>query len=920
MRSSNLPPEQAAIQAKCFHPSGEFAEFPKAEIEQSIPERFDKMVRQSPNRIAVKARDQSLTYAELNSKANRLAHTILARRGAGEEPIALLLAKGAPLVIAVFGVLKAGKMYVLLDPAQPTARNRFILDHARASVIITDTERLDLASELVRQGEHVISVVEAGSGSDSENPALAIPPETIAWIHYTSGSTGEPKGVIQTHRNALYKVMHDTNDYHVCARDRLTFPASRGGDMFLALLNGASVFPIEIKEAGFPRLAEHLYRDEITILTSVTSTFRHFVNSFTGDKKFWSLRLIRLIGEPLYKHDVDLFKKHFLPPCILLNRLGSNETGSFCQYFIDHSTPIADGVVPVGYPVEGKDVLLLDDDGKDVGVNQVGEFAVRNSHLAVGYWRNPELTQTAFQSDPAGGENRIYRVGDLGRRLPNGCFLHLGRKDFQVKIRGNRVEIAEVEAALLSCRHIKEAVVVGNEDSSGDKRLIAYFVPDGAPFPTAAEIRAALTMKLPSYMIPSAFVALDKFPLIGIGKVDRAALPPPDGKRPALDIPYVPPRTSVEVEVSRIWADALKIETVGINDNFFDLGGHSLLAINVIARLRKKFGVDLPVRTLFEAPTIAQLAARLETQTQPVVSSNGKFTYSHLIELRNGPNQKPIFCFPYRCGVQGEYTHFLRLAQYMTEYSFYGLQAKAAQSQTPLQATIEELAAEYVREIEEFQPNGPYYLIGDCLGRMEAYETARQLSVRGRKVGLLMLLDAQGPYLAERYWRIGSYSIKNLDRLRRRLLRSRLGNLATATSFHWEESKKLTNGKRWSYLAAKALKKIRDCRWLLEESSAAWSQEPEAALSASEEELLKCVNRARRKYRSNWPSDYRGRIVVIINKQWYGFDRTFGWAGMAGGGIERHAIPGDHISYMLEDVPLVADRLRACLEKAQKEM
>jgi non-ribosomal peptide synthetase component F len=176
VHASNLPPEQTAIQAKCFHPSGEFTEFPKTEIEQSIQERFEKMVRESPNRIAVKARDQSLTYAELNSKANRLAHTILARRGAGAEPIALLLAKGSPLVIAVFGVLKAGKMYVLLDPSQPTARNRFILDHARASVIVTDTERLDLASDLVRQGEQVINVVEAGSGSDSENPALAILP------------------------------------------------------------------------------------------------------------------------------------------------------------------------------------------------------------------------------------------------------------------------------------------------------------------------------------------------------------------------------------------------------------------------------------------------------------------------------------------------------------------------------------------------------------------------------------------------------------------------------------------------------------------------------------------------------------------------------------------------------------------------
>ena len=918
MGIAKLPPEQEAIRAKCFHPRGTFIEFAKEEVEQSIPERFEKMVRESPNRIAVKARDQSLTYAELNSMTNQLARTIVARRGPGEEPIGLLLAKGVPLVVAVFGVLKAGKMYVLLDPSHPTARNRFILDHAQAPVIITDTEHLGLAKGLVREKEQIINAGEPDSGIGSENPALIISPETIAWIHYTSGSTGEPKGVIQTHRNALYKVMRDTNDYHVCPSDRFTFPASRGGDMFLALLNGASVFPVEIKEEGFLGLGECLHREEITILTSVTSTFRHFMNSFNSSKKFPNLRLIRLIGEPLYKHDLDLFKKYFSPSCILLNRLGSNETGNFCQYFIDYSTPLSDGVVPVGYPVDGMDVLLLDDDGKEISGDQIGEFAVRNRHLAIGYWRNAELTRTAFQFDAEGGDKRTYRVGDLGRRLTNGCFVHLGRKDFQVKIRGNRVEIAEVEAALLSCPNIKEAVVVGKEDSSGDKRLIAYLAPARAPFPTAADIRLALAAKLPGYMAPEVYLMMENLPVTGIGKVDRRALPVPDQSRPEMEENYVAPHSPNERIIAEIWSDALKIETVGINDNFFDLGGHSLLAIKVIAQLRKKFGVDVPVRTLFEAPTIAQLAARLE-RTQPLVSSNGKFTYSHLIELRSRPNQTPIFCFPYLCGVQGEYTHFLSLTPYMAEYSFYGLQAKAAHSQTPPHATIEELAAEYVREIEEFQPNGPYYLIGDCLGRTEAYETARQLSLRGKKVGLLMLLDARGPYPADRYWRIGPYSIKDLDRLRIRLMSSRLGALAMATSFHWEESKKLTNGKQWSYLAAKALKMIRDPRWLSEECSAGSPEETEEALSASEEELLECITGARKQYRSNWPSDYRGRLAVIINKQWYGFDRTFGWAGMAAGGIETHAIPGDHISYMLEYVQLVADQLRAWLEKAQKE-
>jgi thioesterase domain-containing protein len=306
-----------------------------------------------------------------------------------------------------------------------------------------------------------------------------------------------------------------------------------------------------------------------------------------------------------------------------------------------------------------------------------------------------------------------------------------------------------------------------------------------------------------------------------------------------------------------------------------------------------------------------------------MVSLNGKANYSHLIELCSGPNQKPIFCFPYRCGVQGEYTHFLRLAKYMEEYSFYGLQAKAADSHTPPHASVEELATNYVREIEDFDPNGPYYLIGDCAGAPEAYETARQLWMRGKTVGLLVLLDARGPYLPGRYWRLGPYSIKDLDILRSRLLSSRFGkgcrNLAAASSLHWQESKKFPNGERWRYLAAKALKRLKTQLGGSQEHSSEPSQESEEVLSASEEELLEHVHRTRSQYRSNWPSDYRGRLAVIVNEQWYGFDRTFGWAESAAGGVETYAIPGDHISYMLENVPLVADRLRACLEKARNQ-
>jgi len=277
-------------------------------------------------------------------------------------------------------------------------------------------------------------------------------------------------------------------------------------------------------------------------------------------------------------------------------------------YFLDEHTPTAGHVLPVGYPAEDKEILLLDEDGAEVGGDAVGEIAVRSRFLSPGYWRRPDLTAAAFRPDPAGGPERIYRTGDLGRRLPDGCLIHLGRKDFQVKIRGFRVEVAEVEGALLSLPTVQEAVVVAREDRPGDRRLVAYLVPTARPAPTVSALRQALAATLPDYMVPAAFVALDTLPKTPGGKVDRRALPAPGRARPALDQPLVAPRTPVEATVGAIWQEVLGLDEIGLHDNFFDLGGHSLAASQVIARVTETCHVDLPLRMLFEAPTVNGLA------------------------------------------------------------------------------------------------------------------------------------------------------------------------------------------------------------------------------------------------------------------------------------------------------------------------
>lgn len=605
---------QQAIKAKCFHPSGTFVEFPIEDVETSIPARFEKIVRMYPDRIAVKTRNQQFTYLELNNAANCLAQSILAGWGTGPDPVALLLPKEASLVVAILGVLKSGKMFVVLDPTLPHARLRDMLADCQTRLIVANNEYCALAGDLAEQLP-CLNIDHVSYSLCDEAPQVSQTPNDFAYILYTSGSTGQPKGIVENHRNLLHYIMTETNDLHICAEDRLTFLASQGRDIFRAVLNGATVHPLEIRQDGLISLARWLIEEEITIYNSVASAFRDFVTTLTGVEQFPHLRLIKLMGETVYRKDVELYRKYFSERCILVNWYGPNETGLLSRYLVDKTSQIASSVVAVGYAVNDKEILVVDEDGNDLGFRQPGEIAVRSRYLSPQYWRRPDLTRAAFILVSPEGTSRLYRTGDLGELLPDGCLVHLGRKDFQVKIRGYRVEIAEVEMALMDLDPVKEAVVVAREDVLGHKRLIAYIVLRSTSAPTTSAFRAALTVKLPDYMVPSVFVFLDKMPVIGIGKIDRNALPAPTNSRPALDEPYVPPRTPLEEELSRIWAEVLSLDQAGIHDNFFDLGGHSLAASQVISRVIRTFNLELPVKALFDAPTVAEMAAII-TQNQ----------------------------------------------------------------------------------------------------------------------------------------------------------------------------------------------------------------------------------------------------------------------------------------------------------------
>jgi amino acid adenylation domain-containing protein len=545
----------------------------------------------------------------LNAAANRVAHALIERRGAGPETVALLFENGAPFVVASLGVLKAGKIQVPLDSTFPRARLSYMLEQSEAAVVVTDSNNFDLAKEL--GAASLMNIEEIDGRFSTVNLGLVLAPHTPTSVEYTSGSTGQPKGIVRNHRGVLHTVMHHTNMFRIGINDGLTtFRASLTGSLY-ALLNGATCYPINFHQEGPLGLADWLVQEAITIYRGAVSTFRTLAGALTGREEFARLRLIILFGEPVYPPEVELYRKHFPDQCVLATSLGCSEFGDYAYFLVDKKTPIFSGVLPGGYANEDREILLLDDAACPVGGDEIGEIALRSRFGAVGYWRRPDLTEAAFLSDPSGGDKRIYRTGDLGRRAPDGCLFHLGRKDFQVKIRGYRVEVAEVEAALLSLDGVKEAVVVGREDTPGDKRLVAYLVTSGQQVPAVSELRRALAQKLPDYMVPAIFITLETLPLTPTGKVDRRSLPSPQGTRPVLENPYAAPTSPLEETLAKMWADVLRLEQVGIHDHFLELGGNSLLATVLVSRVLKDLHVRVPLRTLFEAPTVAEMATAI---------------------------------------------------------------------------------------------------------------------------------------------------------------------------------------------------------------------------------------------------------------------------------------------------------------------
>jgi amino acid adenylation domain-containing protein len=587
--------------------SATFAPFPRDALKRSIPDCFAEQVSLYPARIAIGTSEGSVTYGELGQTVGRIARTLLEHCGPAAEPVALFFDQGTSLVAAALGVLAAGKYYVPLDPAYPRAYLLATLRDLQPRLTLTDRHHRDPASRLVPDCGQILAIDEIDTTTVARASLPTVAPDALAYIFYTSGSTGRAKGVMDTHRNVLHNIMRYTNSLRITADDRFTLmqPASSSGsvsDIFGALLTGAALFPVDLHHEDLAGLATWINREHLTIYHSAPAIFRHIAQSVAA---LPSLRVIRLEGDTTSPRDVDLFRTRCAADSTLVNGLGLTECGLVRQYFVTRSTPV-DAPVPVGYAVEDMTVAVIDAAGREVPAGEIGEIVVESSFLAQGYWGQPDLTAERFSAVPDRPEVRRYRTGDLGRLRPDGCLLHLGRIDFQPKVRGHRIDTEAIEAALLELPTVREAAVMVRADAPDDPRVVAYCVASGSPTPTVSALRRHLTERFPRDRLPAAYVWLPRLPLTDNGKVNRRALPAPEYGSDRVE--YRPPHTPIEAAIADIWSELMKLPRVGIDDNFFDLGGHSLLAMQALSRVNHALGTDLTMRQLFDAPTVNGLA------------------------------------------------------------------------------------------------------------------------------------------------------------------------------------------------------------------------------------------------------------------------------------------------------------------------
>ena len=697
------------------------------------PELFAAQVARTPDAVAAVFEEEALTYGQLDARSSQLAHHL---RGLGIGPevvVGLCLERSVEMLVGLLGILKAGGAYLPLDPSYPPERLSFMLADTGAPVLVTQET---LRVQLPVHGIHIVyldSEARAIAQQSASAPRSGLEPQNAAYVIYTSGSTGTPKSVVIDHAALTNKVLTLGMDFGAGPDLRVALLSSPGFDpsieqATLPLVHGASIVVISDAARESPaRFWDYVERKKVTLLNCTPS----LIESLIGDAPDGSsLHHLVLGGEPFTIKLHQTISEH-LNVANITNLYGPTEATIDATGFAvreDQRGPY----IPIGRPLPNYRVYVLGADLEPVPAEVRGELYIAGRGLARGYLGRAALTAERFIADPFGPPgSRMYRTGDLALWRRDGVLEFLGRADTQVKLRGIRIEPSEIEAALVRHADVAQAAVVARDYRGDSKWLVAYVVPTVGATVDAGELRAYLARSLPEYMIPAAFVMLDRLPLTPNGKLDRRALPVPDmaqaaGRRL--------PRTPREEILCSLFAEVLGLERVGIDDNFFALGGHSLLATRLISRIGSTLNAEIAIRSLFEAPTVEKLVERL---------SAGRADQSPLetlLPLRPSGKLPPLFCIHPGGGLSWSYSGLL--SHLPIDCPVYGLQARGITQPEMAPYTLEEMAADYVSSIRQVQPKGPYHLLGWSFGGLVAYAMATQLQDAGEAVSLLALLDS----------------------------------------------------------------------------------------------------------------------------------------------------------------------------------
>ncbi|MEM9917682.1 MAG: amino acid adenylation domain-containing protein [Bacteroidota bacterium] len=838
-----------------------------------IQELIEKQARQRPEKIALVSGEQQLSYEQLEQTATHLAENLVARGIQAGDFVGIFFDRSVDLVVALLATLKAGAIYVPLDPANPPERLQVIMEDVQAKFVLTHRkmkEQLPAFDGKVLIYEDCLTVLNGSAPPLPEPDASA-----YAYINYTSGSSGRPKGVLIPH----YAVI----DHHFAIRDALQLdeetvvygvasiafdPSVQ--DFFLPLMLGAKIIvaPEAVKTDGF-LLKEDLALHRPTLMQATPSTWRMLLAAgWQGHDRLTILSG----GEGLTKelaHQLGLRSQR------LYNIYGPTETTIWSTLKLLEGDRLQNrqsgGYEAVGQPINNVEIYLLDQYQQMVPIGVAGEIYVGGVGVAPeGYFRRPKLTAEKFIKNPfdPSGKSRLYRSGDMARYLSNGDLEYLHRADKQVKIRGFRIELGEVESALAQHPEVGENVVIIREDQPDQKRLVAYIIPRNGRTPEVTELKEFLQQKLPDYMLPSAFVEMKKFPMTATLKVNRGQLPEPAVEQSVRQQLYEAPKGETELLLTDIWTDLLQLPQIGVHDNFFELGGHSLIAVRMMARIEKARGCQLPLAALLEHSTIRRLAKLLDDQ-------KGALNYSSLIAIKATGSKPPVYL------VHGAGLHILMyemLSRYMdADQPIYALQARGLDGREEPLDRIEEIAAHYIGEILQQNPFGPYAIAGYSFGGLIAFEMARQLRQMGKEVMMLGVFDTvvrqsiTGQESISYYQQLSNLGKKvswNLSLLARRPLDG-LRYKSKSLQMRW---------KRWKY----QLNRTED--------------QPKPSSTVDHNARVdQCNKRAFEQYRIQ---PYGGDLHLFRAKErrFYVNDFEFlGWRPFIEGAIKVNEIPGDHL-------------------------